>query len=139
MTADPYDLARFVAAQDPVLPQVRAELAAGRKTTHWMWFVFPQLRALGRSATALHYGITGRDEAAAYLAHPLLGPRLIDCTALVDGGTLEGIFGKVDALKFRSCMTLFDAVQPGAIFAAALARWCGGARDQRTLDLLGAP
>lgn len=137
-----YDLERFVTAQDRVLPQVRQELAAGRKTSHWMWFIFPQLRALGRSPTALHYGISGREEAEAYLSHGLLGPRLAECTALVtatEGRSLHEIFGSPDDLKFRSSMTLFATVAPAEpIYRAALERFCDGEPDPRTLELLGA-
>ena len=134
------DLERFVAAQDPVLDQVRAELAAGRKRSHWMWFVFPQLRGLGQSAMAQQYGLASLAEAHAYLAHPVLGKRLRDCTALVNavqGRSAEEILGGVDALKFRSCMTLFAAAEPGdSIFRTALDRYYAGAEDPRTLALL---
>ena len=112
---DPYNLKRFVQAQAPVYRSVVEELRGGRKRTHWMWFVFPQLRALGRSATALHYGIASLAEARAYLAHPALGPRLRDCTGLVcaaQGRTIHEIFGSPDDMKFRSCMTLFAAADP---------------------------
>ena len=139
---DPFDLDRFVAAQDPVLDQVRAELAAGRKHSHWMWFVFPQLRGLGQSAMAQRYGIASRAEAEAYLAHPVLGRRLEEMTRLMNaasGGSAEEILGGIDAVKFRSCMTLFAALRPGeSVFTSALARYYGGARDPRTLELLGA-
>jgi uncharacterized protein (DUF1810 family) len=135
-----FDLDRFVQAQDRVLPAVRRELAEGRKRSHWMWFVFPQLRGLGHSPTALHYGIASLAEAEAYLAHPLLGPRLEECTALVNavtGRSLHEIFGSPDDLKFHSSMTLFAAARPGpSVFRAALEKYCGGAPDQRTLDLL---
>ena len=134
------DLERFLAAQDPVLDQVRAELAAGRKRSHWMWFVFPQLRGLGQSAMAQQYGLASLAEAHAYLAHPVLGKRLRDCTALVNavqGRSAEEILGGVDALKFRSCMTLFAAAEPGdSVFRRALDRYYGGAEDPRTLELL---
>jgi uncharacterized protein (DUF1810 family) len=134
------DLDRFLAAQDPVLDQVRAELAAGRKRSHWMWFVFPQLRGLGQSAMAQQYGLASLAEARAYLAHPVLGKRLRDCTALVNavqGRSAEEILGGVDALKFRSCMTLFDAAEPGdSVFRTALDRYYGGVEDPRTLALL---
>lgn len=137
---DPFDLDRFVAAQDPVLAQVRAELSAGDKRTHWMWFVFPQLGALGRSATARHYGLSGREEALAYWRHPLLGPRLRECTALVLGVPpprgAHAIFHSPDDLKFRSCMTLFAAVAPEEpVFGQALERFFEGP-DARTLELL---
>jgi uncharacterized protein (DUF1810 family) len=141
--ADPHDLQRFVDAQQPVYAQVREELARAAKTSHWMWFVFPQLKALGRSATARRYGIATVDEARAYLAHPLLGARLRECTRLVLGAPaaagLERIFGAIDALKFRSSMTLFERAAPGEpLFAQALERFCAGERDPLTLDLLDA-
>ena len=106
--ADPFDLDRFVRAQDPVLGQVRRELGEGRKRSHWMWFVFPQLRGLGRSPTALRYGIGTLAEAKAYLAHPVLGPRLVESTGLVnkvEGRSVHQIFGGPDDLKFHSSMT----------------------------------
>jgi uncharacterized protein (DUF1810 family) len=139
MTDDRFDLARFVSAQAPVHEAVLAELRAGRKRTHWMWFVFPQLRGLGHSPTAQFYGIASADEARAYLGHPTLGPRLDACTKAVLGvrsGTLHDIFGSPDDMKFRSSMTLFDAVAPGGLYADAIARWCGGEKDARTLALL---
>src|SRR5438128_12134765 len=110
---DPHDLQRFIEAQDPVYSQVCAELAAGAKTSHWMWFVFPQLKALGRSSTAQHYGIADRAEAIAYWRHPLLGARLKYCTSLVlgvDGRPVHQLFGSPDDLTFRSCMTPFAQV-----------------------------
>ena len=113
--ARPDGLERFVAAQAPVYTGVLQELRAGRKTSHWMWFVFPQLKALGRSATAKHYGLADLAEAAAYWRHALLGPRLLECTRLVlaiEGRSADDIFGAPDDLKLRSCMTLFDAVVP---------------------------
>lgn len=121
---DPYDLQRFVDAQNPVYSQVLAELAAGQKRTHWMWFIFPQLAGLGHSAMARKYAISGADEARAYLAHPVLGERLRECTRLVnriEGRTAEETFGPGDAMKFRSSMTLFAAVaDAGEEFEAAL-------------------
>jgi len=139
---DPFDLARFVTAQDPVMAEVRRELRAGRKRTHWMWFVFPQLRALGRSPTALHYGIASLAEAQAFMAHPILGLRLIDCTSLVlalDGPSIHEIFGSPDDQKFRSSMTLFAAASPDAdVFAEAIRRYFGGQPDPRTKELLAA-
>ena len=135
-----FDLQRFVESQDVVWPQVRGELAAGAKTSHWMWFVFPQLRGLGRSATALHFGIASGDEARAYWCHPLLGARLKEATGLalaVAGRSALQIFGPPDDLKFRSCMTLFEAVAPDEpAFARALETYFGGERDARTLELL---
>jgi len=137
---DPFELDRFVAAQEPVLDQVRRELREGRKRSHWMWFVFPQLRGLGTSAMAQRYGITSLEEARAYLAHPVLGPRLEDCTALVNAveeRSAEEILGGIDAVKLRSCLTLFAAARPGeGVFTAALARCFGGVPDPRTLALL---
>src|SRR3954466_14973010 len=134
------DLDRFLAAQDPVPGQVRSELAAGRKRSHWMWFVFPQLRGLGQSAMAQHYGLDSLAEARAYLAHPVLGRRLRECAALVNavqGRSAEEILGGVDAMKFRSCMTLFAAAEAGdSVFRTALDRYYGGAEDPRTLALL---
>jgi uncharacterized protein (DUF1810 family) len=138
--ADPHDLQRFVLAQDPVYTQVCGELAAGAKTSHWMWFVFPQLQALGRSATAQHFGIASRAEALAYWQHSVLGPRLKACSELVvavDGKTALQIFRSPDDLKFRSCMTLFAQVAPQEpIFNRALAKYFGGEGDARTLELL---
>ncbi|MGI4950283.1 MAG: DUF1810 domain-containing protein [Janthinobacterium lividum] len=147
---DSYDLRRFVAAQAPVIDAVMAELRAGRKRSHWMWFVFPQLAGLGSSPTARHYAIASRAEAAAYRAHPVLGARLLACTGLVNAGP-EGdahrLFGSPDDMKFHSCMTLFAALgstasaepatpeNPGA-FTAALQRFFGGRPDARTLALL---
>ena len=138
--ADLYDLQRFVLAQDPVYSQVCAELAAGAKTSHWMWFVFPQLRALGRSATAQHFGIASRTEAEAYWQHPVLGSRLKECSELVmavEGKSALQIFHSPDDLKFRSSMTLFAQVAPQeAIFDRALVKYFGGKGDVKTLDLL---
>lgn len=140
---DPFDLERFVQAQEDVMPTVKRELAAGDKQTHWMWFVFPQLRALGRSGTAQRYGIASLAEARAYLAHPLLGPRLVDCTNLVlavEGRSVHEIFGSPDDLKFRSSMTLFAAADPAAsVFPDALAKYFGGVPDPRTIELLAQP
>ncbi len=133
-------LDRFVEAQAGVIDAVRAELRDGRKTSHWMWFVFPQLRGLGRSSTARHYGIADRAEAAAYAHHPVLGPRLLECTDRVlthPGSSAHRIFGSPDDLKFASCMTLFEAVWPNEPgFARALDTFYGGRRDSATLGLL---
>jgi len=140
----PPDLQRFIDAQQAVYESVREELRAGRKTSHWMWFIFPQLQGLGVSPTARFYALSGLDEARAYLAHPLLGARLTECTQLVNevpGRTLHEIFGTPDDLKFRSCMTLFAAAaeaQAGSQpFRDALEKYCAGAADPRTLELLG--
>lgn len=136
-----FDLARFVTAQDGIHRQALAELRAGRKTGHWMWFVFPQLAGLGLSPTSIFYAIRSAGEARAYLAHQLLGPRLEECTAAMlahRGRRADEILGAVDALKFRSSMTLFDAVAPTGPFGEALDAFYGGARDPRTLELLAA-
>ena len=145
-----FDLDRFVTAQRDVYAQALAELAEGRKRSHWMWFVFPQLAGLGRSETARFYAIVSAGEARAYLAHPLLGPRLRDCTGAMlrhrdctgamlrhrDRGA-ESILGAVDAIKFRSSMTLFDAVAADrGLFGEALQVFYGGERDGATLELL---
>ena len=135
------DLARYVAAQDPVLEQVRRELADGRKRTHWMWFVFPQIAGLGSSPTARLYAIRSLDEARAYLAHDPLGPRLRDCTTLaLDCGVTDAhaLFGSPDDLKFHSSMTLFAAASGrDGPFAEALDVFFGGQEDRATLDRLG--
>jgi uncharacterized protein (DUF1810 family) len=141
MASDRFDLERFVKAQAPVFDVVLQELRDGRKRTHWMWFIFPQLRDLGRSSTARFYGIGSLEEARAYHAHPLLGSRLTLCTRTVLESTapsLHDIFGSPDDLKFQSCMTLFEAAasQADASFAQALERWCGGERDRHTLQLI---
>ena len=134
------DLERFLAAQAPIYAAALAELQAGRKESHWMWFIFPQLAGLGRSATARFFGISGEAEARAYLGDRLLGARLLECTEAVmrhTGMPAEKIFGSVDALKFRSSMTLFEAaaVEP-APFATALDAFYAGERDPNTLRLL---
>ena len=142
---DPYDLSRFVEAQAPCYARVLEELAAGEKTTHWMWFIFPQLRGLGVSSSARRFGLSGLEEARAYLGHPLLGSRLRECTRMllaVEGRTAHEIFGSPDDLKLRSCLTLF-AQAAGAspapetrVFGEALAKYCRGEPDPRTLELL---
>ncbi|WP_315726200.1 MULTISPECIES: DUF1810 domain-containing protein [unclassified Bradyrhizobium] len=139
MNADCHDLNRFVDAQNSIYSRVTAELAAGRKQTHWMWFIFPQVEGLGHSAMAQRYAIRSRAEAEAYLDHPVLGPRLRECTRLVlavSNKSLRAILGSPDDVKFRSCMTLFDSIAPNAEFAAALDRSCDGARDPETLAFL---
>ncbi len=136
---DPFDLRRFVDAQAPVYPRVLAELRHGRKQSHWMWFIFPQLAGLGHSPMARRFAIGSREEAAAYLGHGVLGPRLVECTALVnavEGRTILEILGSPDDLKFGSSMTLFAAVSPEPEFAAAIAQFFGGAVDRKTLELL---
>lgn len=143
MTCGDFDLERFVTAQAPVFDTVLAELTEGRKRTHWMWFIFPQLRALGHSSTAQFYGIGSFAEAQAYHAHPVLGTRLDLCTRTVlqsRARSLHEIFGSPDDLKFRSCMTLFEAAVPEAeLFGQALDRWCASQRDNKTLALLRMP
>ena len=137
--SDPYDLARFIDAQGPMIATARAELEAGRKQTHWMWFVFPQLAGLGASAMAQRYAIGSQAEALAYLDHPVLGSRLRDLTELAceAPGSAREVFGQPDDLKFRSCMTLFNAVAPDETpFLSALARFFGGERDEVTLEIL---
>jgi len=139
---DAFDLERFVAAQDAggTYERAVAELRRGAKTSHWMWFVFPQLAGLGTSATARHYALAGLAEARAYLAHPLLGARLRECTRIVnaiEGRTIEAIFGYPDYLKFHSCMTLFArAAAEEQVFRAALEQYYGGEPDARTVALL---
>lgn len=134
------DLHRFIEAQASVYAEVCAELAAGRKRSHWMWFIFPQLKELGRSSTARHYGIESRDEALAYWQHPVLGPRLKQCAQLVLGAgakTAYDIFGTPDDLKLRSCMTLFADVAAGeTVFTQVLERFWQGRPDQATTALL---
>ena len=137
---DPYDLQRFVDAQDPVLDRVRAELGRGRKTSHWMWFVFPQIAGLGSSPTAREFAISSLDEARAYLGHPVLGPRLVECAELVaaiEGRSAEQVFGYPDDLKLRSSMTLFARAAPDTtVFAEVLDRFFDGEPDPRTLERL---
>jgi uncharacterized protein (DUF1810 family) len=142
MTAstDPHNLHRFVEAQDPVIDTVKKELRSGRKRTHWMWFVFPQIAGLGRSQMSQRYAIDSREEAEAYLEHPVLGLRLRECTEIVnglDGRSANDVFGSPDDQKFRSSMTLFDAVAADpAPFRTALQLYYDGAPDRKTLRLL---
>jgi len=140
---DPFDLDRFVQAQDPVLAQVRLELADGRKRTHWMWFVFPQLRGLGHSPMAQRYAIASLAEAQAYLEHPVLGPRLTECTRLVlkvEGRSIHQILGSPDDLKFHSSMTLFAlAQQHDPVFRRALNKYFDGVLDRLTAERLPRP
>ena len=136
---DAFNLERFVEAQESVYSSVTRELRDGRKRTHWMWFVFPQIQGLGFSAMAQRYAISSREEAAAYLAHDILRPRLCECTRLVlgiEGKTIRTILGSPDDLKFRSSMTLFSAVSDDPIFEKAIAKYYAGEKDQATLDLL---
>ena len=138
---DPHELHRFVDAQDPVYAQVCSELAAGHKTSHWMWFIFPQHRSLGRSAMAQHFGIASMQEAQAYWQHEVLGPRLQECTELVlavSHKTALQIFGSPDDVKFHSSMTLFAQAAPDEpAFKRALDKYFCGVSDARTLALLG--
>ena len=136
---DPFDLQRFLDAQSSVYPIVLDELRRGRKQSHWMWFIFPQLAGLGHSAMAQRFAIASRAEAVAYLGHGVLGYRLRECTALVNGiedRTILEILGSPDNLKFHSSMTLFGAVSSDPKFAVVITKFYGGKRDQRTLDLL---
>jgi uncharacterized protein (DUF1810 family) len=139
MTSDP--LSRFLQAQDPVYAQVCAELAAGKKVSHWMWFVFPQLLGLGSSAMAIRFALASRKEAVDYWQHPVLGPRLKQCTELlqsVRGKSAHEIFGYPDDMKLRSCMTLFEVVAPAEpVFGRVLDRYFGGRRDDATFSVLG--
>ncbi len=136
---DPHNLQRYVDAQDPVIHQVKNELRSGRKQTHWMWFVFPQFAGLGRSEMAQRYAISSREEAEAYLNHPILGPRLRECTGIVntlDGRSANDIFGSPDDLKFRSSMTLFAEVADDPIpFRMTLNKFYDDV-DQKTIELL---
>jgi uncharacterized protein (DUF1810 family) len=137
------DLNRFVEAQDPVIETVLSEIRAGHKQSHWMWFVFPQRRGLGRSPMALHYGIEDLAEARAYLDHPILGPRLKECVEAVlsvSGRSLHEIFGSPDDIKFRSCMTLFSVASGSeGPYRRALDHYCGGQMDPATLEFLKSP
>lgn len=137
---DPFDLERFVKAQSAVYEQVCTELTQGKKTSHWMWFIFPQIIGLGHSPMAARYAIRSLGEADAYLAHRVLGPRLLECTELVlnvQGRSLRDIFGSPDDMKFRSCMTLFaNATASQPQFTRALQKYCDGSSDPRTISIL---
>ena len=137
---DYYDLYRFVEVQDPIYDQVCSELRQGLKLTHWMWFVFPQLEGLSLSATSREFAISSLEEAIAYLEHPLLGPRLRQCTELVNstsGKTIKQILGPTDSLKFRSSMTLFaHATKENRVFESALQKFFDGQYDHLTLERL---
>jgi uncharacterized protein (DUF1810 family) len=141
-SSDPYNLQRFIDAQDGVIETALAELRAGLKQSHWMWFVFPQLAALGRSPTAQFYGIASIAEARAYLAQPLLGQRLRDCVEAVSAWaskrTPEEMLGSIDAMKLRSSLTLFDRAAPGSVFEDTLQSLFDDNPDDRTLALLNA-
>jgi uncharacterized protein (DUF1810 family) len=140
-TSDDHDLNRFVEGQRSTYDRALAELRSGRKRSHWMWYVFPQLAGLGRSAMSAQYAIASLAQAEAYLRHPVLGARLIECTTAVlglEGRSAHDIFGSPDDLKLRSCATLFDVVsEPESPFAKLLAKYFGGERDEQTLRLLG--
>jgi uncharacterized protein (DUF1810 family) len=136
---DPYDLTRFVDAQHAVYSRVIEELSQGRKQSHWMWFIFPQITGLGFSEMAQRFAIGSRDEATAYLAHHILGPRLIECTRLVlavEGRTIHDVLGSPDDMKFRSSMTLFAAVSDNAIFDEAVTKYYPAGKDPTTLEIL---
>jgi uncharacterized protein (DUF1810 family) len=135
---DRFGLERFVEAQEGIYEQACAELRAGRKRSHWMWFVFPQIRGLGSSPTAVKYAVSGLEEARAYLEHPVLGVRLRECVGIVcgvEGRTVEEIFGYPDDLKFHSSITLFvKAAGEGGVFREALEKYFGGEMDRGTLE-----
>jgi uncharacterized protein (DUF1810 family) len=137
---DPYDLQRFVDAQNPIYERIRGELRRGQKTSHWMWFIFPQLKGLGHSDMAMRFGISSKQEAEEYLSHPILGRRLIECAQLVseiEGRTIEQIFAYPDNLKFHSSMTLFvNTTIPDPVIQAVLDKYFGGKGDQLTLEKL---
>ncbi len=140
-TADPYDLNRFLTAQKGVYGRALGELRSGLKQSHWMWFIFPQIDGLGHSATTRHYSIKSIEEARQYLAHPVLGPRLVACTEAVlavHGRTAADIFGHPDDRKLQSSMTLFEIVsEPGSVFGRVLDTYYQGKRDTKTLHILG--
>ncbi|MEH2469271.1 uncharacterized protein (DUF1810 family) [Nitrobacteraceae bacterium AZCC 2161] len=138
LNSEHFDLHRFVSAQQPVYAAALAELKASSKRTHWMWFVFPQAEGLGHSAMAQRYAIRSMDEAIAYLAHPLLGTRLAECTRAMLGatGSAHSILGSPDDLKFRSSMTLFGAADSGSLYREALQRFFGGEEDPVTVDII---
>src|SRR5262245_61313920 len=140
-TDDSYDLSRFVKAQESDYERALAEIKSGRKRTHWMWYIFPQIDGLGFSSTAKFYAIKSLDEARAYLDHPVLGPRLRECAEAavgVEGRSATEVFGSPDDLKLRSCATLFACVSPpGSVFERLLQKYYGGERDRKTLEILG--
>ena len=139
--ADPFDLERFVSAQSGSYARALDEIRAGRKRSHWIWFVFPQIRGLGLSPTSQHYGVSGIDEARAYLSHPILGSRLRECAEALlalEGRTASAIMPYPDDLKLRSSMTLFERVAgPDSVFSRVVEKYYQGHRDERTLELLG--
>jgi len=138
---DLFDLNRFLQAQENAYEPALEEIRRGRKLTHWMWYIFPQYAGLGFSSTSVFYAIKSLDEARAYLSHPVLGTRLVECCETLlalDGLTAHAIFGSPDDLKLCSCMTLFDLISPtGSVFEQVLAKYCDGKPDQRTLELIG--
>jgi len=140
-TDEPYDLGRFLRSQDRDYQQALSEIMSGQKRTHWMWYIFPQIDGLAFSSTSKHYSIKSAEEARAYLGHPVLGPRLLECAEAVvgvEGRTAREIFGSPDDLKLRSCATLFACVSPpGSVFDRLLENYFGGGRDGKTLRLLG--
>ncbi len=137
---DPFELERFVSAQSGAYSRALAELRGGEKRSHWMWFIFPQIEGLGHSSTARHYSIKSIEEARAYLAHPVLGPRLLECAQAVltvEGRSAADIFGYPDDMKLRSSMTLFAQVsEPDSVFVQVLEKYYHGRQDDRTLELL---
>ncbi len=138
---DPYDLGRFLRAQEDDFEEALSEIRSGRKRTHWMWYIFPQFQGLGFSSTSRHYAIKSIEEARAYLDHPVLGPRLRECAEAVNrvaGRSATEIFGSPDDLKLRSSATLFASISPGgSVFEQLLEKYYGGRRDDKTLHLLG--
>ena len=138
---DPHDLSRFVRAQEDYYEQALGEIRSGQKRTHWMWYIFPQIDGLAFSSTSMHYSIKSVEEAKAYLDHPVLGPRLLECAEaviLVEGRSPTEIFGSPDDLKLRSCATLFARVLPsGSVFDRLLGKYYRGRRDGRTLQVVG--
>jgi uncharacterized protein (DUF1810 family) len=141
MSSDPYNLARFLKAQGPVYEGALAEIRAGRKRSHWMWYVFPQVAGLGHSPTSVHYAIGNTEEAEVYLAHPILGPRLIECAEAVlqiKGRSPAEVFGSPDDMKLRSSATLFAAVSPeGSVFHRIIEKHFDDEPDARTIELIG--
>ena len=140
MELDRYNLQRFLEAQNPMYQRVLSELRAGRKRTHWMWFIFPQIRGLGQSEISQRFAIGSLYEAEAYFEHPILGPRLKECTQIVNAiedRSIEEIFGYPDHLKFRSSMTLFDLASPNDVFRAALKKYFNDTPDPLTLQKIG--
>ena len=136
---DPFELSRFITAQETIYDRVLSELKNGRKQSHWMWYIFPQLDGLARSATSKHYALHSIEEATAYLAHPVLGSRLLECAEIVyrtEGKTVSEIFGYPDDLKLKSSMTLFSEVAPKPVFVGVIDKYFQSQRDTKTLQLL---